>query len=144
MARPRDPDLAAQAYYLSKEEHRSLREIAEELGVSKTTAANLVRDAEEQEPFLDLLDRAVGRRDQAHRLKAYIAIILDEVRGGRADPLKAIAGLAWIENRWAKLAGLDAPAEIHVSGDNAGVQPNVDILLALRAYEDRRADPDEP
>lgn len=130
----------AEAFRLHTTESRSTRYIAEELTrrgykVTHNTVAAFIKEAREAEPFLDLLDPALNRREQAGRLQAYAAIVLDEIRGGRADPLPAIDLLLKIETRFAKLGGWDAPTRIATQNENRPAQPDARVLQALQALQ---------
>lgn len=134
------PDAVAEAWRMHKEESRSTRYIAQALTergytVSRSTVAEFIREARDAEPWIDLLEPAIARREQADRLNSYVAILLDEMREGREKPLPVIKGLMQIEERWAKLAGLDAPTRIATQNETRPVAPDPKILQALERLE---------
>lgn len=136
-------DAVAEAGRLRKEERRSVRYIAEALTAAgypcqKSTAANLVREFEDQEPFLELLDWTQGRRDMAERLNAYGALILEEVQAGAAagfaDKLAAIDRLLKVEKLIGDLGGFWAPKRVDVKDltEVEGPKPDQETLEAMR------------
>jgi hypothetical protein len=134
------------ALVLVKERGLGVRGIAEELTargwpIGKTQAAELVKEARAAEPFLDLLDREEARKDQADRLHSYYRILLEDMRSGQLRGFEFVERMQWIENRWAKLAGLDAPKQLQVAvEDKREVTPDFAMLDALReAIREARA-----
>lgn len=130
-------EAAAEALILSREHGYGVRQIREELTArgypcGKTTAAELVREARAQEPFIDLLDRAEARVDQAERLRSYHQIMIEELRGGRVRGREFVETMLKVEERWAKLGGLDAPKQIEVHDDRPQATPNPGLIAALR------------
>lgn len=136
-------EAVAEAGRLAKEERRGVRYIAEALTAAgwpceKSTAANLVREHEEQEPFLELLNWTQGRRDMADRLNAYGALILEDVRMGAAetfaDRLAAVDRLLKIEKALGDLGGFWAPKRLDVKDvtETEGPKPDPETLEAMR------------
>lgn len=140
MARPApDPERVAKAWELHAHEGRSARYIAEKLGISPDTAARWVRDGKAAEQYIDLLDRAEERVRMATRLDFYTGALVSEWNGGVAKATEVIPILLKIEERRAKLVGLDAPTRISVDD---GTVPEVDprTVAAVRAAQQKAAD----
>lgn len=140
MARPApDPELVAKAWELHAHEGRSARYIAEKLQVSPDTAARWVRDGKAAEQYIDLLDRAEERVRMATRLDFYTGALVSEWNEGAAKAAEVIPILLKIEERRAKLVGLDAPTRVSVEDDRVvAVDPKV--VAAVRAAQRQVAD----
>lgn len=128
---------AQEALRLAEEEGMSSRKISQHLrqhghSVSHPTIIKYLREAREEIPWQDIFDRQTLRTAQAGRLEQYVQIVMEEVKGGRADPLQAIDRLLKIEDRWAKLAGLDAPTRT-VTESPREVEPDPEVMAALAA-----------
>lgn len=116
----------------------SSRAIAAELGISQPTAARMMREAEQAEGFIDLLDKAEARVAQALRLNEYMTWLRKRVeQGAKAEVVIPVA--MQVENRWAKLHGLDAPTRVQVSDDPESKEPNPEVLAAVRDARRRAA-----
>lgn len=138
MARPApDPETVARAWELHVE-GRSVRYIAEALGVAPSTAASYVKQGRGAEQYIDLLDRAEERLRSATRLDLMTAWLADDYRQGRGTAREIVPVLVQVEARRARLLGLDAPTRVAV---DAGPAPEVDpaTVAAVRAVQQRAA-----
>lgn len=140
MARPApDPELVAKAWELHAHEGRSARYIAEKLNISPDTAARWVREGKAAEQYIDLLDRAEERVRMATRLDFYTGALVSEWHGGVAKAVEVIPILLKIEERRAKLVGLDAPTRIAVE-DSRSLEVDPATVAAVRKAQQRAAE----
>lgn len=140
MARPApDPELVAKAWELHANEGRSARYIAEQLHISPDTAARWVREGKAAEQYIDLLDRAEERVRMATRLDFYTGALVSEWNGGLAKASEVIPILLKIEERRAKLVGLDAPTRIAVE-DTRSLEVDPATVAAVRKAQQRAAE----
>lgn len=118
--------------------------VAREMGYSQPQASRFIREAKEAEPFIDLLNLPDTRLAMAHRLAKYARWIDEEAerrdRRAReesedptatADKTDLIKPAVMIEDRWAKLAGTDAPTRIQNETPRLH-QPDPDVAVAIR------------
>lgn len=116
----------------------SSREIARELPISQATAARMMREAEQAEGVIDLLDRGEARVAQALRLNEYMQWLRARINeGAKAEVVVPVA--MQVENRWAKLHGLDAPTRVAVSDDRELPGMNPETIAAVREAQRRAA-----
>jgi hypothetical protein len=140
VARPApDPELVAKAWELHAHEGRSARYIAEKLHISPDTAARWVREGKAAEQYIDLLDRAEERVRMATRLDFYTGALVSEWHGGVAKAVEVIPILLKIEERRAKLVGLDAPTRIAVE-DSRSLEVDPATVAAVRKAQQRAAE----
>lgn len=134
----------------------STRQIAAQLDVSQQTAARLIREGIDAEAWVDLLDRAEARTAMAVRLvrhlercerllDAAMAAFDDDDRDGYTGPgpLEVMSTAIRIEDRLAKLLGLDVPARVLISGDGGGSgapEPDPELAAAIRGLQASNAD----
>lgn len=143
--------LVVRAWEMSTRDGKSVRVIASELGISRASAARYVREAEQAEGYVDLLDRADARVAQAFRLDEYVTLLRRRIdEGAKAEVV--IGVLLKVEERLAKLHGTDAPSRVQVENvGQAEVKPQV--IEAIREAQrftaverdeiDRRGDDDD-
>lgn len=132
--------LAVEAYRLNERDGLSTREIAELFtkrgpasAMSYTKVHRLIKEARDELPWLEILDRDNLRAAQAGRLEDLYSWVKKELVAGRVDMLKAATVLLKIEDRVAKLGGSDAPTRIDVSGKAVETPRDMYVLEALRA-----------
>ncbi|OSY42928.1 hypothetical protein C8E95_6752 [Pseudonocardia autotrophica] len=114
----------------------SSRRIADELDISQATAVRMLREAEAAEGFIDLLDKAEARVAQALRLNEYMTWLRRRIEeGAKAEVVIPVA--MQVENRWAKLHGLDAPSRVAVSDDRPEKGMDPAVLAAVREAQQR-------
>lgn len=113
----------ARAVDLRAEGH-TLREVAEKLGVSVSTAASDIDRALAEVPAdsVDLLRRLWGQR-----LDALLRAVWPSAMSGN---LEAVDKAVKIANRAAKLHGLDAPQQINMSTTGADIEQAVNQFMA--------------
>lgn len=131
----------AKAYALHTEKGWGSYKVAAALGVSQATAHRYIREGRNAIPWLELLDLNDARAAQAARLTKYVEMLIEEVDSGTTRVVEAMPSLLKIEERWAKLAGLDAPSR-HVI-ENPKAAPDPAVLQALRELEQREDERDE-
>lgn len=140
MARPGpDPDKVAEAWEYHAHEGRSVRWIAEKLKISPSTAADWVKQGRAAEQWIDLLDRAEERMRMATRLDFYTGMAMSAFNEGSIDVEKVLPLLLKIEDRRAKLGGLDAPTRVAIESDREK-EPDPRTVAAVRAVQLRAAD----
>lgn len=140
VARPGpDPEQVAKAWELHAHEGRSARYIAEQLHISPDTAARWVREGKAAEQYIDLLDRAEERVRMATRLDFYTGALVSEFQAGAAKLTEVIPILLKIEERRAKLVGLDAPTRVAIE-DASQPEPDPRTVAAVRAAQRKAAD----
>jgi len=140
-------DAIALAHRLADENLWSTRKIAQELTrrghkVSHVTVQKYLAEARAQVPYLDLYQVNADRVAQRSRLEAYFQIVMEEVLGGRAEPLAAIKVLLDVEKVFTQIAGTAAPTRVVNETSNGQHKPDPEILAALAALP--REDENEP
>lgn len=128
----------ARVWELGTKHGKSTREIARELGISQMTAVRMLREAEAAEGYIDLLDKAEARVAQALRLNEYMQWLRKRIdEGAKAEVVIPVA--MKVEDRWAKLHGLDAPTRVAVQDEREEKGPNPEVLAAVREIRERNA-----
>lgn len=145
--------LKARAWRMSNHEQKSVREVAEELGLSVATAHRWIKQGQAAEVYADLLERQRRRLDMADRFRLYRQMLGEEYRaGGSAGGGKQRAGagsfrelvpaLMQIELAEMKLLRLEMPVEVeHSWRDQHGEAPPagiVEAILEARAVDEAR------
>lgn len=116
----------ARAVDLRAEGH-TIREVAEKLGISPSTAAGDINRALSEHPAegVDLLRRLWGQR-----LDALLRAVWPAAMAGNLD---AVDKAVKIADRAAKLYGLDAPQHISMSTTGADIEQAVNQFMAAVA-----------
>lgn len=104
-------DRQAEALRMRGQERMTLQEIADELGVNKSTICRDIQEAMEHR-IVESVDILVSMEND--QLDFLYRPLVPAIKMG--DP-KAILAALKIQERRSKLAGLDAPTKTHVSGD---------------------------
>lgn len=115
--------LQAEAWRLYNRENKSVREVADQLGLAPATTHRWIKQGQAAEVYADLLDRQRRRLDMADRLRLYRQVATEEWRqGGSAGAGKQRAGagsfrdllpsLISIEKLEMELLGLRMPVEV--------------------------------
>lgn len=115
---------------------RTVREIADELGCSVSTAHARVRAAADAEQVVgDPDDRRTARVREAASLDAWADIAESHARAAD-DPIPAVRALTALSARRSALLGLDAPTRVAVSDDRPDPQPDPDLAAAIEALRE--------
>jgi DNA-binding Lrp family transcriptional regulator len=115
----------------------SVREIAEVLGCSVSTAHERVKAAEAAEESTDSLDRSSGRIVEAARLDSYTAALEPLLT---SDPLATVPVLLRVSAARRALLGLDQPSRIAIEREGArSAEPSPEIREAVRAAQEEAA-----
>lgn len=131
-------ETVAKVWELGTKQGKSSREIARELGISQMTAVRMLREAEAAEGFIDLLDKAEARVAQALRLNEYMTWLRKRIdEGAKAEVVIPVA--MKVEDRWAKLHGLDAPTRVAVTDEREEKGMDPEVLAAIRDAQQRAA-----
>lgn len=131
-------ETVAKVWELGTKQGKSTREIARELGISQSAAVRMLREAEAAEGYIDLLDKQEARVAQALRLNEYMAWLRQRIsEGAKAEVVIPVA--MKVEDRWAKLHGLDAPTRVAVSDERPAAQMDPETVAAVKAAQERAA-----
>lgn len=119
-----------------------MRWIAEKMSIPASTAHDWIKQGRAAEVYIDLLDRAEERVRMATRLDFYTSMLMDQWRTQMTkEPTQAsdiVPILLRIEERRAKLGGLDAPTRVAVE-DGRTPEPDPRTVAAVRAAQQRAA-----
>lgn len=141
----------AEAWRLHNRENKSVREVADALGLAPATAHRWIKQGQAAEVYADLLQRQYRRLDMADRLRMYRAFLIEEWRAGGSGGANARAGagsfrdlvpaLMDIEKTEMKLLGLAVPVEVeHKMVQEFGEAPPP---FMVEAVEEAKARDDE-
>lgn len=129
---PADADTIRRAWELSVKHGMSSREIADELGIGKTAAADYVRQGKEAEQYIGLLDRAEAQQRMAVRFDFYTSWLVRDKELGRLRSDEAVPVLLQVERERAKLLGLYAPTKVAISDEREQPGMRPEVIAAIR------------
>lgn len=122
----------AESYRLYELEGNKLEDVANVLGVSIATAWRDVQEAKAQIALLPWLDKEDARTAARMRLRAMRAWAYSDASATGGKALEYIPLLLKIEEREARLMGLDAPSRIDLNGPG-GPRPDPKIIAEIQA-----------
>lgn len=142
---PPSPELVARAYELHLE-GCSLVRVAEHLTaetgrrVARSTVYEWVKQARSTEVYIELFERAEEVQRSSLRLDIALGIVVDALRTRGSDPVEVAKVIVKIEERRARLLGLDAPTRVSV--EDSTTPPEVDpaTVAAVRAMRQENAE----
>lgn len=123
----------ARAVQLRADGH-TIRQVAQELGISPTTAHEDIQRALAEVPAesVDQLRAIWGQR-----LESAVSLVMDQIVNEK--DVDAVPQLVALTNRAARLWGLDSPTQVSMVGAT-----DIDLDQALRDYRDALIGPVEP
>lgn len=141
---PPDPERTVEAYRLYVEERLSVRQVAERMGLTRTTAHRWIHAGREKEGLLVTLLNQAEEREWAHDVYR----TLEQLAAERLEKAEDEQAAVWWFDRVVKvlkerreLAGLDAPRQLAVRAtvDRPERAPDRGVTEAARRAVERNA-----